>query len=264
MVGNIKIRRKRRAMTSEKARSVKLAGHEVEKEFAELIGGKVYIGTNKKDVLDRQGNIHSVKSGALKWQIFLYGRKRFDTSIGFLGAKYFIKCIDSFPLERSKYNRNKEKFKLLLQGPMLELRDFLNESGNNHFFIHSNKMIFLQEAIFHSSEVNYLTIKMNSIFNIFDAEEVIKTISSSISLLNSKAHQKGQMDNQKVIFRIISQNHTIGEIEMRNESDAHYRQLKFWLDKRKTFNLLAEKIAPVKKVSKRIITYGRAIRKFKL
>jgi len=92
--------RKRRAMTTEAARRVKLAGHQAEKEFANLIGGQIYPGSRKKDVVDARGNIHSVKSGAKKWQIFLYGKKRFEDSIGFLGAHLFIDCIDSFPEKR--------------------------------------------------------------------------------------------------------------------------------------------------------------------
>jgi len=33
-----------------------------------LIGGKIFKGQNKKDVFDKQGNRHSIKSGKKKWQ----------------------------------------------------------------------------------------------------------------------------------------------------------------------------------------------------
>jgi len=92
-------------MTTENARRVKLAGHEAEKEFANLINGKIYLGSRKRDVVDAQNNIHSVKSGEKKWQIFLYKKSRFQKSIGFIGAPYFIKCIESFPESRVVYKR---------------------------------------------------------------------------------------------------------------------------------------------------------------
>ena len=233
--------RKRRAMTTENARRVKLAGHEAEKEFADLIGGFIYPGSKKKDVVDKQGNIHSVKSGEKKWQIFLYSRNRFETSIGFLGAPFFIACIDSFPGKWSNYTTNKIRFKTRLQKPMRKLKDFLSRKGSK-FFLHSNKLIFLLEAIFHSSEVDYFTVKEGLIFHIFDAGEVIKTIDTSIILANSKASQEGQMDNQKVILKLIDSNITIGEIEMRNDSKVHYKQIKFWMDREKTLNLFKNKI----------------------
>lgn len=48
------------------------------------------------------------------------------------------------------------------------------------------------------------------------------------------------MDNQKVIFKYNKR--TIGEIEMRNDSEIHYRQINFWMLKEGTLNLLKEHI----------------------
>lgn len=254
---------RRRAMTTERARSVKLAGHQAEKEFADLIGGQVYVGSRKKDVIDAQGNIHSVKSGEKKWQIFLYGQNRFEKSIGFLGAPFFVACINSFPDKWSEYQSNKSLFKTKLQRPMEELKDFLLEKENRYFF-HCNKLIFLLEALFHSSEVDYFTVKDGPIFHIFDAEEVIKTIDDSVTLINSKAGQAGQMDDQKVVFKLTEDNTTIGEIEMRNDSEVHYKQIKFWMDREKTLQLLKDKISSQKSRSANLITYGKATSKFLL
>ena len=53
---------KRRAMTSEEARRVKLAGHLAEQEFADLIGGRIYSSAKKKIVVDTRGGIHLIKS----------------------------------------------------------------------------------------------------------------------------------------------------------------------------------------------------------
>ncbi|OGV96981.1 hypothetical protein A2W24_02555 [Microgenomates group bacterium RBG_16_45_19] len=33
-------------------------------------------------------------------------------------------------------------------------------------------------------------------------------------------------------FKLISSNLTLGEIEVRNDSFKHYRQLKFWVDRK--------------------------------
>jgi len=262
MPEEVKQIRKRRAMTTEEARRVKLAGHAAEKEFADLISGQIYPGTRKKDVIDKQNNIHSVKSGDKKWQIFLYGRKRFEESIGFLGAKLFINCIDSFPGNRNIYLQNKTKYKSKLQKEMLSLKDFL--ASNNSAFLHSNKLIFLQEAIFHSSEVDYFTVKEKNFFHIFDANEVIKIINDSTIVANSKATQRGQMDDQKVIFKLSDREITIGEIEMRNDSEVHYRQIKFWMDREITLGLLKDKIKPAIKKSERVVVYGKAASRFKL
>jgi hypothetical protein len=256
--------RKRRAMTTEQARRVKLAGHEAEKEFADLIGGYKYPGSKKKDVVDNQGNVHSIKSGDKKWQIFLYGRNRFETSIGFLGAKLFLDCINSFPAKRNDYLKNKETFKISLQKPMNNLREFLLKTENTPYFLHGTKIIFLQEALFHSSEVDYLTIKEDSVFHIFDSGEVIRVIDDSVGIFNSKAEQSGQMNDQKVVFRLHDGGTTIGEIEMRNDSDVHYREIKFWMDREKTLDLLRSKITTKKQVSDKIVTYGKAKTRFKL
>lgn len=254
--------RKLRAMSTKAARRVKLAGHQAEREFAVLIGGQIYPGSRKKDVIDAQGNIHSVKSGHKKWQIFLYRKKRFEESVGFLGARLFVDCIDSFPEIRKDYLSDKTKYKLKLQRKMRSLKNFL--ASANPIFLHSNKLIFLQEAVFHSGEVDYLAIKEGDLFHIFDAGEVIKTINASTVVANSKAVQKDQMDDQKVIFRFFDRDITIGEIEMRNDSEVHYREVKFWMDREKTLNLLKDKIKSAKKKTERIITYGKATNRFKL
>ncbi len=125
-------------------------------------------------------------------------------------------------------------------------------------------MIFLLEALFHSSEVDYFTVKEGNIFHIFDANEVMETINSAVDLVNSKAAQEDQVDDQKVIFKLSDANVTIGEIEMRNDSNVHFRQMKFWMDRERILHLLKNKIKPIKQKTARIITYGKAIKRFQL
>lgn len=69
-----------------------------------------------------------------------------------------------------------------------------------------------------------------------------------------------QTANQKVVFKYGGK--TIGEIEMRNDSDVHYREVKFWLGKRVVINLLSDKITKVQEYSDRILIYGEAIKRF--
>jgi len=258
--------RKSRAMTSEAARRVKLAGHEAETEFAALIGGQKYPGSRKKDVIDAQGNIHSVKAGDNKWQIFLYSPTRFRESIGFWGAPFFSACLAVFPDKYSDYLLNKAKVKLELQQCMIALKDFL--SSTNPFFMHSNKLVFLQEALFHSSEVDYLTIKIGDTFHIFDSLEVIKVIDAATLLENSKAIKAGDTDCLKVLFKVKDigltkdKNITIGEIEIRTD-EKNYRLVKFWMGREITLRFLQDKIGKPKQKAERVVAYGKAGIRFK-
>jgi len=77
----VKYRRKR-ALSSEDARRIRLRGYEDAREFARAIGLRDDYKNDpraKKDVIDPSGDAHSVKSGEKKWQIFLYGLGRFWT-----------------------------------------------------------------------------------------------------------------------------------------------------------------------------------------
>jgi hypothetical protein len=78
--------RKSRASSSKDAREYRQRGYDDALEFAKLIGmEKDYINDlkAKKDVIDPSGDTHSVKGGVKKWQIFLYGRGRFESDITF-------------------------------------------------------------------------------------------------------------------------------------------------------------------------------------
>lgn len=91
--------------------------------------------------------------------------------------------------------------------------------------------------------------------------DVVKVLSEKISVENSKARQKGQIDDQKVVFKVDKR--TIGEIEMRNDSDVHYREVKFWLNKDKTFKILQENIQNRSLLKENVFIYGESIKKLK-
>jgi len=250
---------KKKAMTSQKASFVKKKGHEDAREFAKLLGiGKEYKSDPqaKKDVIDFEGHSYSVKSGEKKWQIFLYGKTRFEKDYTFKGmdglGDLFLKCINIFPENRNEYLKNKDKYKKRLQKPMQEISKKLKEK----------KLLaaFIDKAIFNSGEVDFLVIKEKEIFHIFWSKEVVDSLVKNYSPENSKARIKNQYDSQKVVFKVEDKTH--GEIEVRNDSEVHYREIKFWLDKKLTFNLLKSNIKALKKIKHNLIIYGKAINKF--
>lgn len=249
---------KKKAMTSERARYVRRKGHADAKEFAELLGiGKEYKSDPraKKDVIDLEGHSYSVKSGEKKWQIFLYGKTRFEEDYTFKGmngiSELFLQCIESFPEQRIDYLRDKELYKKNLQKPMSKLCQKLKEKRL--------LAAFIDKSMFNSGEVDFLVIKEKEIFHIFWSRDVVDVLTNNYVVENSKARLKNQFDKQKVIFKVSGKTH--GEIEMRNDSDVHYREVKFWLDKKATFDLLKSQIKKVKIFTSRIIVYGKSINK---
>uniref|UniRef100_A0A7V5XFS7 Uncharacterized protein n=1 Tax=Thermodesulfobacterium geofontis TaxID=1295609 RepID=A0A7V5XFS7_9BACT len=228
----------KKAMTSEKASKIKKRGHENAREFAERLGlGKEFKSdlTAKKDVIDTFGHSYSVKSGEKKWQIFLYGETRFKHNTEF-GAtefsKLFLECIYAFPERREEYLKNKNTYKSQLQEPMRKLCELLQDKNKLRFL--------LNKSIFNSGEVDFLVVKEKNSFHVFWRDDVVEVLSENLEVVNSKKRQREQFDDQKVVFKYLGK--TIGEIEMRNDSDVHYREVKFWLSKGKTLELLTSKI----------------------
>ncbi len=250
---------KKKAMTSEKASFVKKQGHLDSKEFAKLIGlGDDYLNDPKakKDVIDKSGDSYSVKSGEKKWQIFLYGKKRFEEDYSFRAmngiGQLMLKCVECFPKSRSQYLKNKKLYKNKLQQPMIELCNKLK----NKNIVSS----FIDKAMFNSGEVNYLAVKYEGKFHVFWSRDVINVLTENFVTENSQARNANQTSNQKVVFNV--NNRTYGEIEMRNDSDVHYREVKFWLNKKLIVELLFNSITKIKKYSDAVLVYGKAIKKF--
>ena len=253
---------KKRAMTTDKARAVRQRGHADAKVFARLVGTNYENDPQaKKDVIDHNGDAHSVKSGQKKWQIFLYRKKRFNdyefkkmNGIGEL----LQKCVDVFPEDRADYLRSKVLYKRQLMQHMIAIKEGLKNVDNLNAFIY--------KSLFNGGEVQYLTIKQNTHFLVFWWEDVVEAF-EQVELDNSKARREGETDAQKVLFRYKGA--SIGEIEMRNDSDTHYREVKFWLSKPKTIQLLRhtiQKFQPYKNKAGEelpIVCYGKAIKRFK-
>lgn len=262
------MQRRRRAMTSEHASRVKRSGHKNEYDFATLIGGSVNLGshTNKKDVIDAQHRSHSVKAGTW-WQIFLYSRERLKTNTIFQGigqvANIMIDCIDAYPANREDYIADPILAKQRLQPQM---RKLLAELQKPVIF-----RAFLDKALFDGGNAEYLSMFLGPAnteiskkeFHIFHKNEVVATMDAGITLQNSKARKLGEMDNQKVTFRSKLQRKNIGEIEDRNDSYNHYREMKFRLNAQGVYAILTENIQGTHQPMPQVFTHGQAIRLFK-
>lgn len=250
---------KKRAMTSKQASERKLGGHKTEERFADIIGGEVNKGeqTNKKDVVDEKHRTHSVKGGTF-WQMFLYARSRFETNTAFKGtgdlAKIMIACLDAFPEQFEEYKRDKSHAKAELQKSMRKLCEELKKP--NLF------ASFLDKAIFNGGEVNYLSVlpsKDEPVFHVFAQQDVVRVLSEHLTIENSRAQNNNQTDALKVVLKLKV---NFGEIEVRVDSPAHYRQLKFRLKAPLVTNLLMDHLSS-QVITPNVCAYGEAIKSLK-
>jgi hypothetical protein len=251
--------RKKRALSSEGARNVRQKGYDDALEFALAIGLSSDYKNNpqaKKDVIDPSGDAHSVKGGLKKWQIFLYGINRFGSDEAFAVmngiGELLAQCINAFPQTFAEYQQNKAAAKKRLRKPMVALAQKMQE----------NKRLraFLNKSLFNGGEVDYLTVKENGKFHVFLNQDIIKTFGENLEVCNSIVHASGQTPEQKVLFRYKGVN--LGELEMRNDSVIHYREVRFNMIKPKVMVLLFKKIPIAKKFNEKVFVYGNASKKF--
>ncbi|TSC91855.1 MAG: hypothetical protein CEN92_179, partial [Candidatus Berkelbacteria bacterium Licking1014_96] len=165
--------------------------------------------------------------------------------------------LDVFPNKFEKYKQNKIFYKNRLRKLMQKIKIRMQNK--------ETLRAFLEKSFFNAGEVTYLTIKHNNYFNVFHGDDAVKILTDKINVDNSKGEQK-------VIFKIKNINMktsknfpliTIGEIEMRNDSKIHFKEMKFWMGKDKTFELLKNNISPVKKIKSKLSVYGKALKTFK-
>lgn len=79
--------------------------------------------------------------------------------------------------------------------------------------------------------MNYLTVKQDGVFHVFLNRDVVDIFGNNLEVCNSRAISAGQMPEQKVLLRYKGKN--LGELEMRNESEIHYREIRFNMVKQK-------------------------------
>ncbi len=250
--------RRSRASSSDSAREYRARGHKDALEFAQAIGLPSDYKNDpiaKKDVIDQSGEAHTVKSGDKKWQIFLYGKGRFETDNAFkvmngIGA-LLITCLDAFPPTYEEYKANKNEAKQKLRIAMRALAERLQSRDR--------LKAFLEKAIFNGHEATYLTIKQDNVFHVYWNKDIIDLLGNKLEVTNSKAISQGQVPEQKVLFRFDGKN--LGELEMRNDSPIHYREIRFNMIKPKVLALLAQ-IPLTSKFSNKVFVYGNASKHF--
>jgi hypothetical protein len=92
-------------------------------------------------------------------------------------------------------------------------------------------------------------------FHIFPAAMVVSTLTSQVGVVNSRARAAHHYDNQKVVFA-LTDSAAVGEIEMRNDSESHYRQVKFWLSKQVLTTLLTEHATRTESLPNKVYVYS--------
>ncbi len=251
--------RKSRASTSDAARQYRQQGHDDALLFALAIGLDEDYKNDakaKKDVIDPSGDAHSVKSGEKKWQIFLYGLNRFESDAFFRVmngmGELLINCINSFPPSYEEYIQDKASAKERLKIHMIALAEKLQDPHRLSAFI--------AKSMFNGGEVDYLTVYQDNKFHVFWGKEVVRTMVENFEVTNSQARQAGQFSNQKVIFKYAGTN--LAELEMRNDSPTHYREIRFNMYKPKAMTLLFSQITTKKDYNEHVILYGEAIKHF--
>jgi hypothetical protein len=249
--------RKKRAFTPENARRARKQGYEDALHFAKSIGLNEDYKNDlkaKKDVIDPSGDSHSVKGGQKKWQIFLYGLRRFEEDFRAMNGigELLINCIKAFPKSFDEYQKNKAEAKEKLRPHMIELADKLR---NKH-----RLKVFINKSMFNGGEVNYLTAFDNNKFHVFWGKEIARVMTENLVVLNSQARQVGQFSEQKVIFKY--EKTTLGEIEVRRDSKSHYKEILFSILKPKIMKLLYSKITFKQNYNDAVIVYGEATKHF--
>ena len=280
---------RRRAPSSDISREKKIKGHQIEEIYSSYINGSVISGTKKTDVIDINSNHHSVKSGK-KWQIFLYS---YETICSSKYLNLFKGSLESFTNEYHKYlvdrekcigfkekylnDYGKEKAKLLTNNKLEE------NLGFNYYFkakkklylnnlqiiekLKDKKNIFnlLNEAIFNNNEVQFLcvydnTYRKDKSFNIFHISDVLNIFTNNLVPSISDAGRVVtdlNIQGQKIIFKYLKSNKlkNIVEIEVRNDSAIHYRQLRFNMYSYDALNLLYSNLKK-NRVKKDLYFYG--------
>ena len=258
----------KRAMDSKTASMKKTSGHKNEQHFADAIGGRIQAGahTDKKDVIDKQDRAHSVKAGTW-WQIFLYGAERLKTNSIFQGmgnvANIMLDCLNAYPPSFAEYQKNKKAAKQALRPHM---RALLAELQKPNIL-----RAFLDKALFDGGKADFLSIypsaandpKNKKHFHIFHKDEVINALQNDITLANSKARNKNETSEQKIVLKSKCVGKQIGEIEDRHDSQQHYREMKFRLNAPAMMKILQSNINTSASFKPNVTVYGKATRLMK-
>lgn len=287
---------RRRAPTSAISSEKKKSGHKQELIYSNLINGTIIHGTQKGDVKDLDGKLHSVKSGK-KWQVFLY---RYDRIANSQYLNILKPCLDSFTINGKQYFTDREKcieFKEQCvktygraAAKKISNNTVKSEVGQNSYIKakenleKANQIIvdtlsneynlrnFLKEALFNIDEVDYLAIKASESnnaekFNVFAKEDVLEIFTKYLSPASSRAGfvpEDYNVPGQKTLLcyknNVNGRLKNIVEIEIRNDSETHYREVRFNMYSKDALKLLlnSKNNFTVKKINENLVLHGKA------
>lgn len=280
-----------RGSSSAQASEYKLQGHADEQLFCDLIQGFVKTDnkTGKADVIGPDQKIYSVKGANKKWQIFLYGYDRFKKDKDFQDLNgvgdLLLASLDCFPVDYDLYLRDKVICKNILN-------DYCNKNPqekavknldtlklmlpvNNFYFssklnleLNTDKLIsklsdssilrrFLDKAIFNMAEVDRIAIKKGKKFLIFEKPDVLDIFVENFIIEKSKAGNR-RTDLNIAGQKVLMKNDTnIVELEIRNDSPIHYRQVRFNMLREKALDLLLSQSQKHLELNENILIYKR-------
>ena len=287
---------RRRAPSSKVSSEKKLSGHIREFNYAKLIGGRTLGGTVKRDVEDKQGNFHSVKGGK-KWQIFLYRENKIESS---RYLNILLPCLNAFTADSKQYFQDRFecisfKEKYISKHGKIKAKALSNKIISSHLGINSymrskeqlalttqavsDKLCnpsflrcFLGEAIFNNDEVMYLavedsTFKKDKLFKVFRRDDVLDILARKLYPSVSKAGltpSDYNVGGQKTLLRYADgrkKDKNIVEIEIRNDSEHHYREVRFNMYSKDTLYLLLAELGGLlsRRLCEGVILYGKAV-----
>lgn len=238
-------------MTSDKASRVKVRGHRKEFLFEDVIDGLVLKGTNKPDVINRFGQLFSVKGGSEKQggegregriQVFLYTRSAFEEP-DFPGGSIILNIFDCYPRTRQEYETQKYNVKNSVAVNMVKLKDYLSDPQNLGAFL--NKVFF-------DRKVDFFVVYHDDIFHVFDKDEVWDVFKAKLAIGNSNGCQKVTM----------SYGTYFAEIEMRT-TEGKYPSMFMPMNKSVMMSLLTDNIKRKKELKTNLLLYGKAIKNYK-
>lgn len=249
----------KRWLSSDDARKIRQKWHDDALEFAIKIWMPNDYQNNqkaKKDVIDPSWDAHSLKGWNKKWQIFLYWLWRFQSDEQFAVmngmGQLLIDCLEAFPSSYTDYIIDKATSKEKLRIPMRNLAEKLQAPARLRWFLH--------KSMFNWGEVDYLTIKHLWIYHVFAQKDILDVMQSNFKVENSQARSAWQFPEQKVIFKYDWVN--VGEVEMRNDSEVHYREIRFNMIKPRFMKLVFSNFSDPTTFTEWVLVYWDAKKKF--
>jgi hypothetical protein len=184
------------------------------------------------------------------------------------------KFIEKHGREKAKKLENLEVKKNLAENSYIESKEKLSTATEKVCKKLQDKSYleeFLQEAIFNSNEVQFLAIRDDTFakdgrFKVFSRKDVIEILTRRLSPAASKAGlvpEDYNVAKQKTLLcykKLDGKDKNIVEIEIRNDSVTHYRQVRFNMYSKDTLSILIEELgeSPIKIFNDRVWFYGVA------